>query len=393
MTDSANQPYRTWANRSLIVAAVGIVVCLGVAVFQAGLLWHAYLFAFLACWLAAMGATGLLALGNLTGGWWARAGRPFYTALMHTLPLVAIAFIPIALKLSSIYPWANPDLSEELHFAHGKAEYLSTSFFLWRAVGYFVAWLLVAWLLNVVTRADRVPAETSAMRRAGAFSLVVLVPTTTFAAFDWSMSLEPEWYSSIYGAILTAGGVLAAHAITIIGLTSLWRRMPDEAQAITGALPASTHEGKTLVDVLNDLGNLTLAFVMVWAYFAFSQFLITWAGNLPSEIVWYIRRLADGWQVIALAVVFLNFAVPFLMLLSRERKRNPNRIVVVAVLLLVAYVLQMYWTVVPAFGAHGVLGHAANLAALAALGGLWLAMVCWRADRAVQRFSVAAGTK
>ena len=393
MTESANHPYRTWANRCLLVAAAGGVVCGGIAVQRAELLWHAYLLAFLTCWLVVMGATGLLALGNLTGGWWARAGRPFYMAVMKTLPLVALAFVPIGLGLASIYPWAQAGASVELHFSPSKVQYFSTSFFLGRAVGYFVAWLIVAWLLNRVTRGDRLPAETSGMRRVGAFSLVVLVPTTTFAAFDWSMSLEPEWFSSIYGAICTAGGVLAAHAVAILCLTSLWKRMPDDAQTITGSAPPDAEEGKKITDVLNDMGNLTLAFVMVWAYFAFSQFLIIWAGNLPTEIVWYIRRLEGGWQLVALTVVFLNFAVPFMMLLSHDRKRDPNRIAVVARLLLVAYGLQMYWTVVPAFGSTGLLGHVANVGALACLGGLWLALVCWQAGRAVRRFHAAAGTE
>ncbi len=389
MTESAHLPFRTWASRCLYVAGGGALVCAGIAFYQAKLLLHAYLFAFLMCWLATMGAAGLLALGNLTGGWWARGGRPFYMAVMKTLPLVAVAFLPIALGLASIYPWAQPDLSSELHFSPAKTEFFSTSFFLGRAVGYFVVWLIVAWMLSRVTRGDRVPAETSGMRRVGAASLVLLVPTTTFAAFDWSMSLEPEWYSSIYGAICTAGGVLAAHALALLGLVTLWSQAPGDAQAITGTADATSHRDKTLVDVLNDLGNLTLAFVMVWAYFSFSQFLIIWAGNLPTEITWYMGRLEGGWQFFALAVVFLNFAVPFMLLLSRDCKRDPKRIAVVAVLLLVGYAVQMYWTVVPAFGARGVAGHVANIAGLACVGGLWLALVLWQADRSVQSFRAA----
>jgi hypothetical protein len=178
------------------------------------------------------------------------------------------------------------------------------------------------------------------------------------------MSLEPEWYSSIYGAMLTACGVLAIHALTIRSLAhvQLVHGQPDD-------------------DVFNDLGNLLLAFLMVTTYFSFSQFLIIWSGNLPTEISWYLTRLSNGWQWMGLAVAVLGFMLPFAMLLARDRKRDRKSLSKVALWLIAMYALHLYWIIVPAFQESGVAWHLTNLAGLAALGGGWLAAFCWHAHR------------
>jgi hypothetical protein len=142
---------------------------------------------------------------------------------------------------------------------------------------------------------------------------------------------------------------------------------------------------RSIVNVFHDLGNLQLAFLMVAMYFAFSQFLIIWSGNLPTEITWYMRRLSGGWQVVALALVVLNFAVPFLSLFSRDVKRSPRRLARVALLVLTMYGLYIYWIIVPAFTSAGLRWHATNVAALAALGGLWLMLFCWNTRRNLAR--------
>jgi hypothetical protein len=207
------------------------------------------------------------------------------------------------------------------------------------------------------------------MRRAGAISLVLLIPTSTFAAFDWAMSLEPHWYSSIYGAILTAGGVVAAMALAIIGLAVVtsgnsYIRLPTNDGSI---------EQIEIGDIFNDLGNLLLSFIMLWTYFAFSQFLIIWSGNLPDEIAWYERRLTTGWGAIALVVGAFCFAMPFLMLLSRDGKRSAKYLRTVATIVLAAYALNMVWTIVPAFEPDDFRSRATSICALLSIGGMWLA--------------------
>jgi hypothetical protein len=216
----------------------------------------------------------------------------------------------------------------------------------------------------------------AAVRR---YWLLLLVPTTTFAAFDWGMSLEPTWFSSIYGAILTGSGVVTAHALAIVGAV---KSFGDRG---TIKLPAgdSTIESVPAAEVLGDLGNLLLAFVMLWAYFSFSQFLLIWSGNLPHEITWYERRLNGGWAALALAVVMLQFALPFVLLFSRGVKRSRLYLSRVGWLLVLAYGVNMYWTVVPAFGDADASRLVLNAAAMSAVGGIWLALFGWLSERAL----------
>jgi len=393
---------RVWQQRSLWLAVAGLVLSAMLTWQEPDLVWRAYLFAFIACWLLTMGATGLLALGNLTGGRWATFGRPFYLSATQLLPHVAVLFIPIALCLERIYPWAATHTGTEHALAPAKAVYLEPSFFMMRAVGYFVVWLVVGTLLARVSRFDVPAAERPGMSRVGALSLVLLVPTTTFAAFDWGMSLEPEWYSSIYGAVATAAGVLAAQALAIYTASRLPAARLARILTLAGVDTAGEHEyrvshsadepvavprfQRSVIDVFHDQGNLQLAFLMVTMYFAFSQFLIIWSGNLPTEITWYMRRLRGGWQVVALGLVLLHFAVPFLLSFSRDVKRSPRRLARVALLVLAMYDVHIYWMIVPAFATGGLRWHATNVAALAALGGLWMMLYCWNTRRNLGRF-------
>jgi hypothetical protein len=391
-----------WQRIGLLIACAGGGACLAILWGDPHRLWRAYLYGFLVCWLVGMGGTGLLALGNLTGGRWAAAGRPFYLAAAQTLLLIAILFVPIGVFANYIFPWADPSYAERLPAA--KLVYLDTGFFAIRAIVYFAIWLTCVWLLSIVSRLEVPPGTTPAMRRVGAIALVLLVPTATFAGFDWAMSLEPEWYSSIYGAILTAAGVLAAHALAIWGLAAIGETGMDALLRRAGCAHAAAEDDQLrggsqqalrierhglsadyLADVYNDLGSLLLAFLMVSAYFALSQFLIIWSGNLPSEITYYLLRTTGGWQWLALALVLLYFTLPFLLLLSRERKRSPHALQRMALWMLLMYVLYLYWIVVPAFGLDSTGSHVLNFAALAVLLGLWLMTFSWLTSRGLTR--------
>jgi hypothetical protein len=372
---------------ALLAAVVGVGVCAAMVWNNPERLWPAYLYGFLACWLVSIGAMGLLALGNLTGGRWAAACRPFYLAATQSLWLVAILFVPIGVFTEHIYPWANP--TTDIALPPGKAAYLEPIFFCQRAAGYFIVWLALSWLLGLVSRLDLPPASTPAMRRMGAITLLLLVPTATFAAFDWGMSLEPEWYSSIYGALLIAGGVLAAHALAVSGVATIGDGTVDAILSHAGLRQGSHTDGtltsKWVSDFYNELGNLLLAFLMVNTYFALSQFLIIWTGNLPSEISWYLRRMNYGWQYLALVIVVFHFAVPFLMLLSRDVKRDPRQLRFVALMLLSMYAAHLYWMIIPAFPYQGATGYVLNVAAFAAVGGVWLAPFSWHTNRYLAR--------
>jgi hypothetical protein len=386
-----------WQRWSLMAACAAVVICVAILWGNTDRLWPSFLFGFLACWLLSMGGMGLLALGNLTGGRWATVCRPFYLAAAQTVPLVALLFVPVGLFARHIYPWA---VTPGIELPPAQAVYLETGFFFLRAAAYILVWLVLSGLLSVVSRPDNPPASTPAMRRVGAITLVLLVPTATFAAFDWSMSLEPTWYSSIYGALLSACGVLAAHALAVcagvscgdadvayILLHSGNHASADDVHELqSGGQQALRTENATGLDdhgaeLWNDLGNLLLAFLMVTAYFALSQFLIIWSGNLPSEITWYLRRLNGGWEWVALALVLFAFLAPFVMLLSREWKRSPRSLRRIALLVFGMYFVHLYWMIVPAFESASLVSHVLNVAVLAALLGAWLATFAWRAKR------------
>jgi hypothetical protein len=390
---------------ALLAAVVGVGVCAAMVWNNPSRLWPAYLYGFLACWLVCVGAMGLLALGNLTGGKWAAVARPFYLAGTQSMWMVAILFVPIGLFTEHIYPWANAALGTTL--PPGKAAYLETVFFCQRAAGYFIVWLVLSWLLGLVSRLDLPPASTTAMRRVGAVTLVLLVPTATFAAFDWGMSLEPEWYSSIYGALLSAGGVLAAHALTvssaitagdgameaILHRVGMFFQPTDEhelqgSQMISLQVQIHPEPSSPAADIYNELGNLLLAFLMVNTYFALSQFIIIWTGNLPSEITWYLRRMNGGWQWLAIVIFMFHFVMPFLMLLSRDVKRTPRQLRQVALLLMAMFAVHLYWMIVPATQYSGTAGHVLSIAALAGLLGIWLTFYSWLANRCLGRCDV-----
>jgi hypothetical protein len=180
----------------------------------------------------------------------------------------------------------------------------------------------------------------------------------TFASVDWAMSLEPHWYSTIYGILFIGGQVLSAFAFVIPVTAMLADRSP-----LSEIISADTFQ---------DLGKLLLGFIMLWAYFALSQFLITWSGNLPEEVPWYLRRTAGAWQAVSLALILFHFALPFAILLSRSIKRNPKRLAFVALGLIVLRFVDVYWLIVPAFSPDRIVFHWMDALAAIGLGGVWI---------------------
>ncbi|HEY2841296.1 MAG TPA: hypothetical protein VGJ26_19220 [Pirellulales bacterium] len=296
-----------------------------------------------------------------------------------TFPLILLAFVPIAVELDQLYPWARAtgdsnaiieeralatpianDTPEEptVHIATDVREYyLNPNGFFGRAAVCFVTWLGLTTLL--CRRAHQELRRPRWMRRVSAAGALVLVLTCTFAAIDWGMSLESDWYSTMYGALFAIGALLAGFALVTASAAYLkaallpqWQLMPR--------------------DTLADFGSLLLAFLMLWAYFAFSQFLIIWSGNLPEENVWYVHRLTGGWQWFGIAVVAFQFIVPFLLLLSRDLKRAPVWLAAVALLIFVLQFVFVLWTILPAFYPGSVSLHLTDIAAPLAFGGLWM---------------------
>jgi hypothetical protein len=202
------------------------------------------------------------------------------------------------------------------------------------------------------------------MRSISAPGLVVFVFFTTFSFIDWVMSLEPHWFSTIYGVMFLVGQVLESFAF-VIALVILLSKWPPLKEHVT-------------VQHLHDLGNMMFAFMVLWAYLSFSQFLIIWAGNLPDEIPWYLRRLRGGWGWVALTLVLFHFATPFVLLLMRKTKRHAQRLIRICLLMIAIRIVDVYWVVKPAFYGGGFTLYWVDFVAPLAIGGLWLALFFWQ---------------
>jgi hypothetical protein len=328
--------------------------------------FHSYLFAF-GFWAGiAIGSLALLMLQHLTGGGWGLVIRRVLEASTRTLPLVLVLFLPILLGAHSIYSWTDAHELEKHPVLVEKAKYLNVSFFAVRAAIYFAIWLALAFFLNRWSLEQDRTADrqfTKRMRVLSGPGMVLLIFTITFASIDWFMSLEPLWSSTIYGFIFVAAWALSGLAFTVAVMAALGKHEP------MNNIVGQSH--------FQDLGKLLLALVMLWSYFAFSQFLIIWSGNLPEEIGWYLPRIHGAWGAIALTVVVLHFAFPFLFLLSRSFKRDSGKLVIVAVLILVMRLIDLFWMLAPSFtGEHFHISWM-DLVAPVALGGLWLGVFAW----------------
>jgi hypothetical protein len=302
-------------------------------------------------------------LQHLSGGQWGLVSRRVFEAAARTLPLVALLFIPIAFGIPKLYLWARPEAHAD-PILQMKAPYLNQWFFLVRAVVYFIVWLVISTLLTRWSAAqDRgelavVPGDMVRFRTVSAPGILAFVITMTFASVDWIMSLDPHWFSTVYGLLAVSGQALSALALAIAILALIANVAP-------------------LSDVLvarhfHDLGKLLLAFVMLWAYLSFSQFLIIWSGNLPEEIPWYLERLRGGWGAISLLLVVGHFALPFMLLLSRDLKRRPALLARIAMAVIAMRVVDIIWLVSPSAERHGFPIHWMDIAVPAGLFGVWL---------------------
>ena len=354
-------------QRALIAGVAGIVLCAVGAAMNPAQFYQSYLVGYL-FWIGIpLGGMGILMLHHLVGGGWGFIIRRALESSMWTLPLMAVLSIPIIIGMSDLYLWARPEVVATDEILRHKAGYLNPGGFIVRLVIYFVIWgamgyCLSQWSCEQDETGD--PALTSRLSFISGPGLPVLALTITFSVVDWAMSLDPHWFSTLYGLLFVAGDLLATLAFGVCVVSWLGHKQP-----------LSDHVTTTRI---HDLGNLMLAFVMVWAYFSFSQYLIIWSGNLPEEIPWYIHRTGGGWVAIAVALLVFHFALPFTLLLSRRTKQAASTLMWVAALVLVMRVVDIYWQVAPAFSHHEIHLHWLDLAALLAIGGLWMAVFAWR---------------
>jgi hypothetical protein len=324
-------------------------------------------------WLGiSLGCMAISMVGHLTGGDWAVVIRRVLEAASRVLPWMLLSFIPLIFGMRNLYEWARPEVVAHDPVLQLKQAYLNPQFFFIRLVVYFLIWMTLSFSLSRLSlRQDRGgdPGLLGRMRVISAPGLILYVLSLTFASVDWLMSLQPHWFSTIYGFYLVASQGLSGFAFLIVIAVFLSRSEP------MSEVFQARH--------FHDWGKLLFAFVMIWTYFSWSQFLITWAGNLPEEIAFFLPRINGGFGWVALAIVLFHFTVPFSLLLSRDLKRNGRTLAMVALGLLAMRWVELFWQVEPAFhGYHGknVPPQAVNnvgfywlyIAAPLFIGGVWL---------------------
>jgi hypothetical protein len=350
-------------QRSLVVGAVALALCALGALWDAPEFFHAYLTGYL-FWLGiTLGCLAILMLHHLVSGRWGFVIQRLLESASRTLPLMALLFVPLFFGLRELFLWARPEAVAAHEILRHRQPYLNTVFFSARVVVYFAAWVTLATLLNKWSlEQDRTgaPDLTRRLQRLSGPGLVVYGLTVTFAVFDWVMTLGPQWHSTIFGAVFIVGQGLAAVCFAVIVSSRLADRGP-----LAGVLSQKHY---------HDLGNLMLAFVLLWAYMAFSQYLIIWSANLPDEIPWYMSRLAGGWMWVAMFLITFHFAAPFLVLLLRATKRRPEILRVVAIGLLVMRLVDLHFIVMPALRPGDITVHWMDILAPIGIGGLWLWM-------------------
>ncbi|MGE0131153.1 MAG: hypothetical protein AB7U82_23995 [Blastocatellales bacterium] len=360
------------------VGLIGVIVWVIGAVVSGNLkdtFFHSYLVAYVFWTGLALGCLGLLMIQYLGGATWGLLIRRQLEAGSHTLWLMFVLFLPIAIfGLHSLYEWSNPgEVKDEkiLALIEHKSVYLNPTFFFIRGVIYFTIWIGLTALLRKWSKQQDENSDMGAAQRAQNLSgpgFVIYGLAVTFAGVDWVMSLDVEWFSTIFGLVILIGQGVAALAFLIsVGVY------------LSGREPMSrVYQSKHF----HDLGKLLLTAVMVWAYFSFSQLLIIWSGNLPEEIPWYLERFKGQWRWIGVGLILLHFGLPFLLLLSRNLKRNARRLMMVAWLLILMRFVDLLWLIAPEFDrAHGgqsphygltVSAYINYAAAMVGMGGVWI---------------------
>ncbi len=370
MNHSETQPYpelERLQRRAFLVGGVALGLCAVGATLNGEQFLRSYLLGYLLWIGVALGSASLLMLHHLVGGGWGFVIRRSLESGARTIPLMLLLILPLMLGLKSLYLWAQPEIVAQDQILQNKSAYLNIPFFIIRTGLYFAIWgVLAHWLSKWSLQQDHSndPKLTRRLQILSGPGLGLMGLTMTFASVDWVMSLDPHWYSTMYGFLFMIGNVLTTLAFAICALAFLSERKP-----LSDVVSASH---------FHDLGNLLMAFVMLWAYLAFSQYLIIWSGNLPEEVTWYVDRTGPGWAVIAVILIVFHFAVPFLLLLSRRTKRAARTLVSVAGFLLLMRLLDLFWVVVPSFHHAKLHIHWMDVLAPIGIGGVWLGVFVWQ---------------
>jgi len=348
-----------WQRQAGIIGILGMIASAAGFAFDRPQFFRSWLFGGLFWAGLSMGALGIYLMHNVVGGNWGVIMRRPLESASRTIWITGILLAPIFAGMAFYYPWARPDAAHDPNLVL-KAPYLNLPFFAGRFVFYFLLWSFFAYRLSAMSAKTDSSSDKGIqirMRQFGSPALLVFVLTATFAFFDWVMSLEPHWFSTMYGGMYLIGQALAAIAFVII----LLERCSDQ----------SPIRENLDMPLWHNLGNMMLAFTMLWAYLSFSQLIIIWSGNLPEEISWYLTRFTNGWGPMAWSVAVFNFCVPFFILLHRFVKKNPKLLVKVCIGMFVMRLVDVFWLSQPPLRPNLFFSWM-DLATFAGIGGIWL---------------------
>ena len=348
----------------MTAAAIGVALTIaGFIIYGQERFFQAYLVAYTFVFGIILGSMALLMVQHLSGGAWGLVIRRPLEAAVRTMPIMTLLYLPIALGVHDLYHWSHPEAVTGDPVLEWKQPYLNTTFFYVRQLIYFAIWNLIAWFLTSWSaEQDRSgdPGLIKKFSRLSGAGLVIYSLTVTFAMVDWTMSVNPHWFSTMWGPLYMAGQGLSAFAFTIAILIALSQTAP------LNRIVTSHH--------LHDLGKLLFAFLMLHAYLSFSQFLIVWSANLGEEIPHYLIRWDSGYQYVSIFMILGHFAVPYALLLSRDIKRSFQRLRLIAIWILFARVVDYYWHVAPEFHEDHLTLGILDFATPVALGGVFLAL-------------------
>lgn len=359
---------------ALAVGAVGLVLSIVGYFVDSRQFITSWLMAFAMWTTIALGALFFVMLQHATGAVWSVVTRRAAEALSQVFPLLLLFFVPVALGAHTLFHWSHTEAVATDSILQWKSPYLNLGFFIGRAVVFFAIWIVLGWLLlreSVAQDADGDPTHSKRLRKLSAAGLFLFAFSVTFAAFDWLMSLEPHWYSTIFGVYVFVGGFLSALAL----LTLLFQWMKKQ-----GVLTREVS-----IEHYHDFGRLLFAFTVFWAYIGGSQYYLIWYANIPEETVWYLARWDNGWWLVSVLLILLHFAVPFLTLLFYRMKRTEAVLRGIALLILVMHAVDMYWIVMPTFKAGSPMPSWMDITAVAGIGGLvlWLFWLRYTAHAAI----------
>lgn len=332
----------SFGSRALLIGALGLAASAGGYFVDSAQFFQSYLVAFVFWTLVGLGGLFLLLIHHLVDATWSVVLRRIFESISVTLPLMAFLFIPVAFGIHDLYHWSHAEVVAADPILQGKAAYLNVPFFIARTAFYFLIWFFLGRsLYKISLKQDKSPdaGQNRRLRQISAPGMVLFALTLTFAAFDWLMSLDPHWYSTIFGVYIYVGSLLSGLAFVIL-LSQYLRGQGVLADKIT-------------VEHYHDLAKLLFAFTVFWTYIAFSQYFLIWYGNIPEETAWFHERWVGSWKIVTMLLVFGHFVFPFLALIPRAAKRSLKWVKIMAVWMLLIHWVDLYWIIAPSVPGHG----------------------------------------